>query len=304
MHRYISLLTEHRRLILCGPSGTGKTYLARKLAEFLVARAGRGNPAEAIATFNVDHKSNKELQQYLVHVAEQASMTTNGVSELPSVIILDNLHHASALGDVFSCLLSAGPAAKLPCIIGTMSQATCNTTNLQLHHNFRWVLTANHMEPVKGFLSRFLRRKLFQLELGSMQQQPQLSSVFNWLPTVWQHINRFLESHSSSDVTIGPRLFLTCPMELSESQLWFTEIWNFRLAPYLIDAVKEGVQLYGRRGGAWVDPSAYIRDTYPWPVEPTTVPSLRQINAEDVGLESGASNSSENQDPLVSKLLR
>lgn len=86
----------------------------------------------------MDHKSSKDLQEYLGHIAEQSSMA-NGASDLPSVIILDNLHHASALGDVFSCLLSAGPASKLPCIIGTMSQATCNTTNLQLHHNFRWV---------------------------------------------------------------------------------------------------------------------------------------------------------------------
>ena len=50
VHRYINLLTEHRRLILCGPSGTGKSYLARKLAEFLVARSNR-SPAESIATF-------------------------------------------------------------------------------------------------------------------------------------------------------------------------------------------------------------------------------------------------------------
>jgi len=91
-----------------------------------------------ISSLSVDHKSSKDLRQYLGHIAEQAAIA-NGASELPSVIILDNLHHASALGDVFSCLLSAGPANKLPCIIGTMSQATCNTTNLQLHHNFRWV---------------------------------------------------------------------------------------------------------------------------------------------------------------------
>lgn len=52
VHRYINLLTEHRRLILCGPKGTGKSYLAQKLAEFLVAKSNRpNNPAESIATF-------------------------------------------------------------------------------------------------------------------------------------------------------------------------------------------------------------------------------------------------------------
>ncbi|KRG03731.1 protein sickie isoform X6 [Drosophila mojavensis] len=303
VHRYISLLTEHRRLILCGPSGTGKSYLARRLAEFLVARAGRGNPSEAIATFNVDHKTSKDLRQYLGHIAEQAAIA-NGASELPSVIILDNLHHASALGDVFSCLLSAGPATKLPCIIGTMSQATCNTTNLQLHHNFRWVLTANHMEPVKGFLGRFLRRRQFQLELQTQQAQPELAAVLAWLPSVWQHINRFLEVHSSSDVTIGPRLFLSCPLDLKDSQVWFTDIWNYHLSPYLIEAVREGVQLYGRRGGAWNDPSAFIRNSYPWPYGPDSVPPLRQINAEDVGLEGVALSNGEQQDPLLNMLMR
>jgi ATP-dependent protease Clp ATPase subunit len=38
VQRYVSLLLEHCRIILCGSSGTGKTYLARKLAEHVVVR--------------------------------------------------------------------------------------------------------------------------------------------------------------------------------------------------------------------------------------------------------------------------
>lgn len=233
-----------------------------------------------------------ELQQYFRRIAVNDS-------KLPSVIILDNLHHDSVLSDIFS---DSVLTSKLPCIIGTMSQATCNTTNLQLHHNFRWLLTANHMEPVKGFLARFLRRRLFQLELSTNTAQPLLSAVFTWLPTVWQHINRFLETHSSSDVTIGPRLFLSCPLDLTDAQVWFTDVWNYHLAPYLLEAVREGVQLYGRRGGAWVDPVTFVRETYPWAAinGSKNMPPLRQINAEDVGLEGSAANGTDTQDPLVS----
>jgi len=38
LQRYVNLLLEHRRVILSGSTGTGKTYLARRLAEFLVER--------------------------------------------------------------------------------------------------------------------------------------------------------------------------------------------------------------------------------------------------------------------------
>lgn len=156
------------------------------------------------------------------------------------------------------------------------------------------------MEPVKGFLSRYLRRRLFSMELATHTTHPQLAAVLAWLPTVWQHINRFLETHSSSDVTIGPRLFLSCPLDLADSQVWFTDVWNYHLEPYLVEAVREGVQLYGRRGGAWVDPSTFIRDTYPWPISGTAaIPPLRLINAEDVGLEGSVTGNLDSQDPLV-----
>lgn len=133
VQRLISLLTEHRRVILCGPSGTGKSYLAGKLAQSLVDADNDTKDAAAIATFNVDHKSSKELRQYLAHIAERCA---SNAAELPRVIILENLQHAASLGELFSGLLGTKHSV-CPAIIGTMSQATCSTTNLQLHHNFR-----------------------------------------------------------------------------------------------------------------------------------------------------------------------
>lgn len=63
--RYFNLLMEHHRIILSGPSGTGKTYLANKLAEYVITKSGRKKTEDAIATFNVDHKSSKVSHKLL-----------------------------------------------------------------------------------------------------------------------------------------------------------------------------------------------------------------------------------------------
>ncbi|KAL1454928.1 hypothetical protein WDU94_009057 [Cyamophila willieti] len=287
VHRYTSLLLEHKRIIFCGPSGTGKSYLAGKLAEFLVYREGKINStAEGVATFNVDNKNSKELRQYLANIADQCETNANDV---PLVLILDNLHHATSLGEVFNGFLNA-KYSRCPYIIGTMNQATCSTTNLKLHHNFRWILCANHMEPVKGFLGRYLRRKLIENKCQTNRKSQDMCKVVEWLPRVWHYLNQFLETHSSCDVTIGPRLFLSCPSDVSGSQIWFTDLWNYSIVPYLMEAVREGIQLYGRRA-PFTDPAYFITETYPWPSEclaqgvPAGPNALIRLRPEDVGYD-------------------
>lgn len=61
------------------------------------------------------------------------------------------------------------------------------------------------MEPVKGFLGRFLRRRLLEVEVQEGVRNNDLNRIFDWIPKVWQHLNKFLETHSSSDVTIGKK---------------------------------------------------------------------------------------------------
>ncbi|XP_058859105.1 neuron navigator 2-like isoform X4 [Acipenser ruthenus] len=314
LQRYVSLLSEHRRIILSGPSGTGKTYLANRLAEYLVLKEGRELTDGVITTFNVDHKSSKELRQYLSSLADQCNSESSAV-DVPLVIILDNLHHVSCLGEIFNGLLNC-KYHRCPYIIGTMNQATSSAPNLQLHHNFRWVLCANHTEPVKGFLGRFLRRKLIETEISSRMRNTELVKIIDWIPKVWQHLNEFLEAHSSSDVTIGPRLFLSCPIDVAGSRVWFTDLWNYSIIPYMLEAVREGLQLYGRRA-PWEDPAKWVMDTYPWSASPQQHewPPLLQLRPEDVGFDGctvvreGCSSkqvpqSDEAGDPLMNMLMR
>lgn len=59
IQRYLNLLMEHRRIILSGPSGTGKSFLAAKLAEYIISQMGQEMTEHNVASFNVDQNSSK-----------------------------------------------------------------------------------------------------------------------------------------------------------------------------------------------------------------------------------------------------
>ena len=237
MQRYLSLIHDYRSILFCGPSGTGKSYLSRKIGEYLVRKHGK-DIETSIAYFNVENKSSKDLKNYLSNIAEQANIG----AEVPLVLILDNLHFISNIADAFLEFFSPKNSMKKSSyVIGTVNQS--NVSSLNLHQNFKWVLLVNHAEPVKSYLNRFLERRLIDHQTKYQLRCPDLEQITKWIPKLWQHINKYIENFNSADLTLGPKVFSTIPMDLKLSQSWFIELWNNVLVPYLIDAIKEGLEV-------------------------------------------------------------
>ena len=111
-----------------------------------------------------------------------------------------------------------------------MTQSTGSTTDLQLHCNFRWILFANHIEPVRGYLGRSLRRSLLNIEVETRTHDQEMYAVIEWLSKSFIMINKFLESHcSGQDASLSPGIFLQCPVDVAASRLWFINLWNLNL---------------------------------------------------------------------------
>lgn len=69
---------------------------------------------------------------------------------------------------------------------------------------------------MKSFLGRYLRRKLIEVEIEKNIRNNDLVKIIDWIPKAWHHLNSFLETHSSSDVTIGE--FPNCSMPFSRNK--------------------------------------------------------------------------------------
>ncbi|XP_071376553.1 neuron navigator 1-like [Centroberyx affinis] len=273
MQHYISLLLKHRRLVLSGPSGTGKSYLAQRLAQYLLQRSRPDSPEadqesslpghSTAVTFNMHRQSQKELQLYLSNLANHINRESG--AELPLVVILDDISDATATSELVNGALTC-KYHKCPYIIGTTNQPVKMTSNHGLHLSFRMVMFSNNVEPANGFLVRYLHRKAVeaqQAEKDTVGHQA-LLNVLDWVPQLWYHLHTFLEKHSTSDFLIGPCFFLSCPVTVAEFRPWFIDLWNHSIIPYLQEGAKDGIKVHGQKA-VWEDPVEWVRGTLPWP---------------------------------------
>uniref|UniRef100_A0A8C3L4A5 Neuron navigator 1 n=1 Tax=Chrysolophus pictus TaxID=9089 RepID=A0A8C3L4A5_CHRPC len=315
MQHYISLLLtsispllKPRRLILSGPSGTGKTYLTNRLAEYLVERSGRDVTEGIVSTFNMHQQSCKDLQLYLSNLANQIDRET-GTADVPLVILLDDLSEAGSISELVNGALTC-KYHKCPYIIGTTNQPVKMTPNHGLHLSFRMLTFSNNVEPANGFLVRYLRRKLLESDTDVNANKEELLRVLDWVPKLWYHLHTFLEKHSTSDFLIGPCFFLSCPIGIEDFRTWFIDLWNNSIIPYLQEGAKDGLKV-----PTWEDPVEWVRDTLPWPsaqqdqsklyhLPPPTIGPHSTVSPPEERTVKDTTPSSLDADPLMAMLLK
>lgn len=308
--KYVELVLERKKIIICGPTGTGKSLLANRLAGY-IAKSLSETDTGTVIHLDAKQKAQSELQDFLLNIAEH----TSNKSEEATVIVLDNLNHCKSPEKLLEPF-GVGTSIKslyLICVTNVKS-----TSELQ---DFCWIVCNNNSPPVQSYLARKLRRSYLEHQISQSQKPDDvLSLVITWLPKCWQHINTFLESYNGPDVTIGPRMFSSCPMDAASARVWFTDLWNFSVVPYVISAVK---RCLNRKSSSitWSDPTQWVMETMPWR---DNAPNLLHINADDVktsptesdysttsllmsqssGLASQSSNATSSSDPLFNMLMR
>ncbi|XP_077369715.1 neuron navigator 1 isoform X2 [Festucalex cinctus] len=321
MLHYISLLLKHRRLVLSGPSGTGKTYLAQRLAHYVLQRSrndspqGDGEPSlagrGAAVSFNMHRQTQKELQSYLSDLANQIDRQSGG--ELPLVVVIDDISDAAAITELINGALTC-KYHKCPYIIGTTNQPVKMSSNHGLHISFRMVPFSNNVEPANGFLLRYLHRKVveaYQKKEHDASQHQELLCVLDWVPQLWYHLHTFLEKHSTSDFLIGPCFFLSCPVSVAEFRKWFIDLWNHSIIPYLQEGAKDGIKVHGQKA-VWEDPVEWVRGTLPWPSAQQDQSKLYHLPPPSIGPHSKDKKppkdtppqSTMESDPLMMMLLK
>jgi hypothetical protein len=98
-------------------------------------------------------------------------------------VLPTNVNNASPyiIGTLNPSSLSPSTPTGNGCSPSSANSPTSVTTNLQLHHNFRCVLFSHHMEPLRGFLGRYLRHRLLAIETRSKVQDVQVFEKVDFL---------------------------------------------------------------------------------------------------------------------------
>jgi len=240
LDRVLKLLGQKRQVIFHGPPGTGKTYVARKLAEHLAGTDG----SVGLVQFHPSYSYEDFVQGYrpagdgasftlrdgpLLRAAKQASK-----SQGTHVLIIDEINRgnlAKVFGELYFLLEYRKEEVTLQYsdipfrlpenlwVIGTMNTADRSIAIVDgaLRRRFYFVPFFPSEPPVEGLLERWLKAN-----------SPDLA----WVAGVVDRANALL---SDRHAAIGPSHFMRDDLD----ETWVELIWEHSVLPYIAE------QLFG-----------------------------------------------------------
>ncbi|XP_005097412.1 cortactin-binding protein 2 [Aplysia californica] len=265
INNYLRLLEQYKSVIFYGPIGSGKSYLAHRLAQSIAAQEKSNGRKPVI--YQLSLQPGYSAANFLAFLKQKkCAVPVNQDSQLLApIVLLDNLETVD-IAQLFGELLDPmeyrgiGHAFCLRggehrengmhylvdhfYVIGTMNKARSLGVDLSILPRFRWVQFRLDTEPLRGLLARHFLRRIFNMFHGRLPppDEPILRAI-EWVVCVWQRLNDSLNKLGLPEVIMGPCTFFKCPLEKQDHKLildWLKNMWNQHIAPKVREAVKRG----------------------------------------------------------------
>ncbi|EDV27052.1 uncharacterized protein TRIADDRAFT_54590 [Trichoplax adhaerens] len=154
----------------------------------------------------------------------------------------------------------------------------------------RWILLSNDKPPISTLLEKYYAIRSAEFNPKPRNDAiPSVCKVFDKLPKMWSIINESILKFGSSQLMLGPKLFMSCPSDYQKSEIWFTDLWNYSIAPYVMELVRWKLENAPEASLAdWKSPLQTILNTgnYPWQNNINQAKAnLRDITPHDIQRE-------------------